>query len=218
MKTNKGLYPRSDVAQLYVTQKNGESGLIGCENSVKSEENSLGWYIKNNIKPLLVAVRTTWTITNKETINPKEFKKTKEEQRKNEWTVKRMHGQFARDLEGKDNNNTWRWMRKTDLKGCTKALICSGQEQSIWTNYTKYNIDKTPESPLCMMCGTRNETISHIMSTLWQTWPKGVQTEAWQCRIGFNRARLWYEHEPESIVENKKFNVLWDLTIQCDTW
>ena len=59
MKTNKGLYPRSDVAQLYVTQKNGESGLIGCENSVKSEENSLGWYIKNNIKPLLVAVRTT---------------------------------------------------------------------------------------------------------------------------------------------------------------
>ena len=54
----------------------------------------------------LVAVRTSRTITHKETFHPKEFKKTKKEQRKNEWTVKRVHGQFARDMEDKDNNNT----------------------------------------------------------------------------------------------------------------
>ena len=54
-------------------------------------------------------------------------------------------------------------MRKSDLKGCTEALICSAQEQSIRTNYIKYNIDKTAESPLCRMYGTRNETISHIV-------------------------------------------------------
>ena len=36
-------------------------------------------------------------------------------------------------------------MRKSDLKGCTEALICSAQEQSIRTNYIKYNIDKTAE-------------------------------------------------------------------------
>ena len=42
--------------------------------------------------------------------------------------------------------------------------MCSAQEQSIRTNYIKYNIDKTAESPLCRMCGTRNETISHIVS------------------------------------------------------
>ena len=42
-----------------------------------------------------------------------------------------MHGQFARGMENKDMYNTWRWMRKIDLKGCTKALICSAQEQSI---------------------------------------------------------------------------------------
>ena len=45
-----------------------------------------------------------------------------------------MHGRFARDMED---------MRKSDFKGCTKALICSAQEQSIQTNYIKYNIDKT---------------------------------------------------------------------------
>ena len=57
-----------------------------------------------------------------------------------------MHGQFARDMAGKDKN-TWRWMRKSDLNGCTETLICSTQEQSIRTNYIKYNIDKTVSHP-----------------------------------------------------------------------
>ena len=34
--------------------------------------------------------------------------------------------------------------------------------------------------------------------------------------VGFNRARLWYENEPESVVENKNFKILWDFIIQCD--
>ena len=131
MTINKELHPRSDVAQLYVSQKNGGRGLIGCENSVKGEENGLGWYVKNNIEPLLATVRTCRTVTHEETVDPKEFKIIKEVQRENEWTAKRMHGQFAADMKDKDKNNTWRWMRKSDLKGCTKALICSAQEQSI---------------------------------------------------------------------------------------
>ena len=177
MTMNKELHPRSDVARLYVSQKNGGRGLIGCENNVKSEKNGLGWYVKNNIEPLLVAVRTSRTITHEETVDPKEFKKTKEEQRKNEWTAKRMHGQFARDMENKDKNNAWIWMRKNNLKGFTEALICSAQEQSIRTNYIKYNIDKTAKSPLCKMCGTRNETISYS-ECIWKTCTKGVQKEA----------------------------------------
>ena len=39
MAMNKELHPRSDVARLYVSRQNGGRGLIGCENSVKSEEN-----------------------------------------------------------------------------------------------------------------------------------------------------------------------------------
>ena len=33
-------------------------------------------------------------------------------------------------------------------------------------------------------------------------------------KLEFNRARLCYEHEPES-VENKNFKIIWDFTIQC---
>ena len=39
MAVNKKLHPRSDFAGLYVSRKNGGRGLIGCKNSVKSEEN-----------------------------------------------------------------------------------------------------------------------------------------------------------------------------------
>ena len=39
MAVNKELHPRSDFAGLYVSRKNGGRGLIGCKNSVKSEEN-----------------------------------------------------------------------------------------------------------------------------------------------------------------------------------
>ena len=92
---------------------------------------------------LIVAARTSRTITHKEIVDPKEFKKIKEKQRKNEWIVKRMRGQFTRDMEDKDKNNTWKWMRKSDLKGYTEALICSAQEQSMWTIYIKCNIHKT---------------------------------------------------------------------------
>ena len=134
-----------------------------------------------------------------------------------------MHEQFGRDMEDKDKNNTWRWMRKSDLKGCTEDLICSAQEQSIRTNYIKYNIDKTTESPLCRMCCTRKETIPHIVSEC----GKLAQNEYkrrhhslgryvhWQfCeKLGFNRASLWYEHEPESVVENENFKILCGFTI-----
>ena len=79
MTMNKELHPRSNVARLYVSRKNGGRGLIGCENSVKKDENGLRWYVKNNIEPLLVAVRTSRTVAHEETVDPKEFKKTKEE-------------------------------------------------------------------------------------------------------------------------------------------
>ena len=52
MTMNKELHPRSDVARLYVSRKNCGGGLIGCENSMKSEENDLGWYLKKQYRTI----------------------------------------------------------------------------------------------------------------------------------------------------------------------
>ena len=90
MTMNKELHPRNDVARFYASRKNGERGLIGCEKSVKSVKNGLGWYVKNNVESLIVAVTKTRSITHEEIVDPKELTKTKEEQRKNDWIAKRM--------------------------------------------------------------------------------------------------------------------------------
>ena len=76
------------------------------------------------------------------------------------------------------------------------------------------------------MCGTRNETISYIENAhgkLAQKEDKRKHDSVRRCvhwqffeKLVFIWAGLWYAHEPESVVENKKLKNLWDFTIQCD--
>ena len=76
------------------------------------------------------------------------------------------------------------------------------------------------------MCCTRNETVSHVVSECGKLAQKEYKRRYdsvgssvhWQfCKkLGFNRTRLWCEHEPGSVVENENFKILWDFTIQFD--
>ena len=52
--------------------------------------------------------------------------------------------------EGANKRETWRWLRKADQKVETEALICAAHEQTLRTNYVKFNMDKNGE---CRMCG-----------------------------------------------------------------
>ena len=49
-------------------------GLIGCKMCMKAEENSLRWYVKHYIEPLIVAVRITNTVSRENSTHPKELK------------------------------------------------------------------------------------------------------------------------------------------------
>ena len=69
-----------------------------------------------------------------------------------------------RGKEGTDRDRTWQWIAKRDLKGYTEALICNALEQALRTNYRKFHIDHTAESPLCGMCGSKGETVTHAVS------------------------------------------------------
>ena len=42
------LHPRSDINRLYMPREKGGRGLISCERCIRSEENSVGWYVKNS--------------------------------------------------------------------------------------------------------------------------------------------------------------------------
>ena len=71
---NKELHRRSDVDRLYVSKMEGGRRLIRCKMCVKAEENSVGWYVRYHIEPLIAAVRISHTVPNENSTQPKEFK------------------------------------------------------------------------------------------------------------------------------------------------
>lgn len=161
---NKELLPRSDVARIYVPRKKGGRGLISCESCVRREENNLSWYVNNSGELLLKKVGDSNVVNISEAVDPKKNKVNEEKESENEWKQKRMHGQYVREKEGIDWDRTWQWIVKGDLKGCTEALIRSAQKQALRTNFMRFHIDHTAESPLCRVCGSKGETLTHVVS------------------------------------------------------
>ena len=87
------------------------------------------------------------------------FKKKLREELEKMWTDKRMYGQCKRDLDKEvDMEKTWWWLKKGDLKSETEALLCAAQEQALRTNYMKFHIERTSESPLCRFVVKREST------------------------------------------------------------
>ena len=164
MTMNKELHPRGDVARIFVPRKKGGRGLISCESCVRREENSLSWYVRKSEEASLRKVGDSNVVDISEAVDPKEYKVNEVREMGNEWKQKRMYGQYVRGKEGNDWDRTWQWIAKGDLNGCTEALICSAQEQALRTNYTSFHIDRTEESPLCRICGSRGETVAHVVS------------------------------------------------------
>ena len=159
------LHPKSDVDRLYIKRKEGGRGLISVERCVSDEENSLGFYVANSEDNLTKGVAAAGTINTEDAILSRELKKQKEKELRQNWNKKRMHGQFVREMPEKvDKDKTWQWLSRCDLKIGTEALLCAAQEQAIRTNYVKHRIDRTSESPLCRLCGTKSENVQHLVS------------------------------------------------------
>ena len=227
MTMNGALHPKSDVHRLYVPRKKGGRGLVGCEGCVRTEENNLGWYIKNSEEKLLQGVRAVGVIETEAVKSNNDFKEDIKNANLNSWKEKRMHGQFLSEMnENVDRDKCWEWLRKGDLKVQTEALICAAQEQALRTNYIKYNIDKTSDSPYCRLCGQKGETVNHIISECTKLAQREYKRRHdkvgkivhWKLCKKYNleRKEKWYEHEPESVMENDVVKILWDVNIQCD--
>ena len=92
MTLNEELHSRSDVDRFYVSRMAGGRGLIGCKICGKAEENSLGWYVKHHIEPLIAAVRISNTVPSENSTQPKEFEQQENEERLNNWRGKKCMG------------------------------------------------------------------------------------------------------------------------------
>ena len=56
------LHPKSDIDRVHLRREMGGRGLIICEGYIRMEENSLGWYVRNSVEPLIEGIKAAETI------------------------------------------------------------------------------------------------------------------------------------------------------------
>ena len=153
------------------------------------------------------------------------MKRSKKEKRL-EWEEKVLHGQYLRQTKKVRSDQCWAWLQNRDLKRETESLIVAAQNQSIKSNLVKARIDKSQEDSLCRMCRKVDESIYHIVSGCSKLSQKEYKRRHdnlgkivhWKLarKCNFEAGDKWYEHEPESVLENEDYKILWDFSIQTD--
>ena len=98
--------------------------------------------------------------------------------------------------------------------------------KSTRTNLVKAGICKSQGDSLCGICRKVDESIDHTgigCSKLAQKEYKRRHDNLgkivhWKLsrKCNFEAGDKWYEHEPERVLENKDYKILWDFSIQID--
>ena len=217
MNMHRALHPQADVDRLYIKRAEGGRGMISVEDCVEIETNSLHQYVVESKEKLLKAVKD-------EGIRGEGMSKEDvAEKRRNQYKEKPLHGQYVRSTEEMRDHKSWNWLKRGTLKKETEGTLMAAQDQALRTNAIKSRIDKQDISPMCRLCGEREETISHIVAECTKLAQK--QYRHWRhdrvalvihwtlCkRFGFPHS----EHVPERVLENENVKLLWDFSIQTD--
>ena len=123
------------------------------------------------------------------------------------------------------SDQCWTWFQNGDLKRETESLIVATQSQGIRTNLVKAKIGKS-QGDSCSVCRKVDESIDHIVSGCGKLVQKEYKRSHdnlgkivhWKLasKCNFEAGDKWYEHEPESVLENEDYKILWDFSIQTD--
>ena len=118
------------------------------------------------------------------------------------------------------------WLQNGDLKRETESLIVPTQNQSIRTDLVKVKIDKSKGDSFLRVCRKEDKSIDHIVSGCSKLAQKEYKKRHdnlgkivhWKLarKCNFEAGDKWYEHEPESVLENEDYKILWDFSIQTD--
>jgi hypothetical protein len=214
-----GLHPRSDVDRLYVQRKEGGRGLKSVMDTVKDEERQLAQYVCSMEGSLMQAVSNRLRL---QECAESENRISHE----SNWKEKPMHGQFPRQIEEVCSNISWQWLVNGHLKRETESLIVAAQDQALRTNHRKAKIEKDGTDPACRICKAKEETVQHIVSSCTalaqnqykKRHDKVATAVHWGLCKRYNLpcASEWYNHTPESVVENDNYKLLWDYNIYTD--
>ena len=148
--------PKSDVARIYVSRKEGGRELVSVEDTVKLTILGLERYILISEEGLLIAARREngdyeQHLGMLESV--KEFKERRRNERSNVLKQKKLHRQFFNQIEEVAEEEKWLSPRDGSMKRETESLIMAAQEQGIRTDAIKAKIDKTQAESKYRLCG-----------------------------------------------------------------
>ena len=217
------LSPKSDVDRLHIPTKEEGRGLISIEDCVELAISGLEVYVHGSEERLIQAARGD-KIDGLEAASV--LKRSKKKKRLEDWEEKVLHGQYLSQTKEVRSGHCWAWLQNGDLKRETESLIVAAQNQSIRTNLVKAKIDKSQGDSLCRMCRKVDESIDHNVSGCSKLAQKEFKRRHdnlgkivhWKLarKCNFEAGDKWYEHEPESVLENEDYKILWGFSIQTD--
>ena len=154
------------------------------------------------------------------------LKRSKKEKQLEDWEEQVLHGQYLRQTKEVRSDQPWAWLQNGDLKRETESLIVAAQNESKRRNLVKGKIDKSEGDYLCGVCRKVDESIDHIVSACKKLAEKEYKRRHdnlgkivhWKLarKCNFEAGDKWYEHEPERVLENEGYKILWDFSIQTD--
>ena len=153
MTMHRVLHPHADVDRPYILRNNGGRGKISVEDCVEIETVNLKKYVENSNERLLKTVEGEGILGDGKT------KKEILENRRKNFMEKPLHSQFMRKTDEERSQETWNWLKIRFLKKETEGMLMAAQDQALRTNSIKSKVDSV--SPVCRLCGEREETISH---------------------------------------------------------
>ena len=108
----------------------------------------------------------------------------------------------------------------------TESLTVAAQNQSIRTNLVKAKIDKSQEDSLCRVCRKVDRSTYNIVSGCSKLAQKEFKrkhdnlgkTVHWKLarKCNIDAGDKWYEHKPETVLENEDYKIMLDFSIQTD--
>ena len=196
---------KSDVDRLYIPRKKGGRGLISIKDCVELAIRGLEEYVHECEERLIQAARGD-KIDGLEAASV--LKRSKIKKRLKDWE-KVLHGQYLRQTKEVRSDQCWAWLQNGDLKSETERIRI---------NLVKARIDKSQGDSLCRMCRKVHKSIHHIVSGCSKLAQKEYKRRHdnlgkivhWKLarKCNFEAGDKWYEHEPESVLENEDYKIL----------
>lgn len=230
-------HPKSAIERITIPRKQGGRGMLDiatiCDTQVLSMRKY--FYGKRTPNSLINAI-----VDADDALTPLNLRKqqmeleSRIEKRNREqieaWQSKALHGRFYHELHSKDVDTeaSCRWLQVGEIYPETEGFLMAVQDQVIATNnYRKAILKESGVNDQCRKCGSRNETIAHILNGCsvltaekyrerHDDVAKIIHQAVLRTLMNIKIEEPYYTYKPQVITENDGYRIYWDRTIHTD--